>query len=188
MQADRKATPRRPWMWVGFTIGAAVSFLAKFGIAGLLFLIQYFQVPEEELAIFTSLFYGLVFFIALGGMRTESRRHKLLLTGKPYATSPPELESRPKTHFDRIKTVLWYVFGCFSLAWLTPALIIFWAEPKHPDWAVSVCAYLFSFAAGAIYILKREEKIKTGYNYFILCVGICLGVILVDRITGILYP
>lgn len=174
-------------MWVGFGIGAAISLLTKFGITGLLSLIERFQLPEEELAIFTSLFYGIVFFVALGGVRTESRRNKLLVTGKPYATSPPDPEPKTKTPLGRIKTVLWYVFSCFSLAWLTPALIIFWADPKHPDWAVSACAYLFSLVAGAVYILRWEEKIKTGYNRFILYIGICLGAILVDRIAGVLH-
>lgn len=188
MQTGQQEKFRRSWGWIGFGIGVAVSFLVKFGIAGLLFLIAQFQMPEEELAIFTSLFYGIVFVFALGGVRIESRRHKRLVTGKPYATSPPDPESKTRTRFDRIKTVLWYVFGCFSLAWLTPVLIIYWADPKHPDWAVSVCAYLFSLVAGTVYVLKREEKIKTVHNRVIFYIGICLGALLVDRITGVLIP
>lgn len=187
MQAGNQKNIRRPWVWIGFGIGAAISFLAYFGIAGLLFLIAQFQLPEEQLAIFTSLFYGGVFFIALGGLRSESRRYKMLVTGRPCEAPPPPA-SKARETMGRIRTVLWYIFSLFSLGWLTPALIIYWADPKHPDWAVSVCAYLFSFAAGTYYVMKRADKAKTWYGYAMLYVGILAGTLLVDRVIGVLYP
>lgn len=185
MQTGMRNKTRIPAVWIGFGVGVAVSSLAHFGIDGLLFLIAQFQLPEEELVIFTSLFYGIVFFIALGGVRSESRRYKALVTRGLYVRpSPPE--SRARETMGRIRTVLWYIFGLFSLGWLTPALIIYWADPRHPDGAVSVCAYLFSFIAGAAYVWKRRDAVKTGYNCAMLFVGVCLGALLVDRILGIL--
>jgi len=188
MQAGPKKNLRFPWALAGFGIGVSISFLASFGISGLLFMIEQFKLPEEELAIFTSLFYGIVFFIALGGMRTEIRRNKMLVTGKPYAKQPLPPASKSRETFDRIKTVLWYGFGIFSLGWLTPALIIYWMEPRHPDWAVSVCAYLFSFVAGTAYALKKADMIRTGYNYVVLYAGVGLGALLADRLLGVVHP
>jgi hypothetical protein len=183
MQADRKENIRQAW--VGFGVGASVSLLAYVGIAGLLFLIEWSRLPEEELAIFTSLFYGIVFFIALGGVRSESRRHKLLVTGKPYSKVPPDPEPKMRTRFDRIKSVLWYAFSSFSLGWLTPALVIYWADLKHPHWAVSICAGIFSLLAGTVYALKRAKKIGTRSNHIVLYVGVCLGALLSQRVMGV---
>lgn len=187
MQDGKKEKIGLPRIWVGFGIGAAVSSIAYSGIAGLIFLIEQFQLPEEELVIFTSLFYGIIFFVALGGVRAESRRYKMLVARRPFETPPPPA-SRARETMGRIRTVLWYVFSLFSLGWLTPALIIYWTEPKHPDWAVSVCAYLFSLFAGTVYVLKRSDKIRTGYNYAMLYVGVALGAFVVNRIFGILQP
>lgn len=187
MQAREKESIRRPWVWIGFGIGAAISFLAKSGIAGLLFLVGRFQLPEEELVIFTSLFYGIVFFIALGGARSESRKYKMLVTGRPYQAPPPPA-SKARETMGRIRKVLWYIFSLFSLGWLTPALIIYWSAPRHPGWAVSVCAYLFSLVAGTVYMMKRAGKTKTWYNYATFYIGVCLGAFLVNRIIDVLYP
>jgi hypothetical protein len=184
MQTDRKENIRRSWIWIGFGIGASVSLFANVGIFGLLFLIDWFQLPEEELTIFTSLFYGIVFFIALGGVRAENRRYKMLVTRDPYETpSPPESPARKR--FRRIRTVLWYAFGSFSLGWLTPVMIIYWAELKDPHQAVTICAFLFSLAAGTAYVLKHGGKIRTRYDYIVLYVGVCLGALLVQRIMGV---
>lgn len=187
MQAVKKESQRHLWIWIGIGLGGCISFLAYLGIAGLLFLVESSKLPEEELAIFSSLFYGIVFFIALGGMRTESRRHKMLLTGKPYATSLPSPESEAKKKLGRIKTILWYVFSSISIGWLTPALVIYWADPRHPDWAVSISLYLLSLVAATVYALKRAEKILTGYNYILLYAGVCLGAIIVDRAFAALW-
>lgn len=186
MQEEKKKT-RRSWVLIGFGIGAVVAFLINFGIAGLLFLIGQFQLSEDELVIFTSLFYGIVFFFALGGMRFESRKYKMLVTGRPFQAPPPPV-SKIRETMGRIRSVLWYIFGLFSLGWLTPALIIYWTDLKHPDWAVSIFAYLFSFAAGTAYVIKRADSEKTGYDYAMLYIGICMGALLVDRIIGVLCP
>lgn len=183
MNPDSKMKNRRSLVWTGFWIGVLVSLFAYFGIAGLLFLIGWFQLPEEELAIFTSLFYGIVFFIALGGVRAESRRHKMLVTKGVYEQpAPPESPAR-KT-FRRVRTVLWYGFGAFALGWLTPALVIYWAELKNPHWAVSISALIFSFVAGTAYVLKRAGRLGKGADYFSLFGGVCLGALLAQRIMG----
>jgi len=187
MLADRKITSLRPWIWVGFGIGVSVALLTCLGISGLLFLIERVRLPEEEMAIFTSLFYGIVFFIALGSVCGESRRHKMLVSRTPFeAPSPPKSKSRET--LVRIRTLLWYIFSLISLGWLTPTLIVYWANPKHPGWAISACAYLFSLVTGTVYLMKRTDRVKTGSNYIMLYVGVCLGAFLVDRIICVLHP
>jgi hypothetical protein len=182
MQADRKGKFRRSLGWVGFGIGVVVSLLAYFGIAGLLFIIEWSRLPEEELAIFTSLFYGIVFFIALGGVRSESRKYKMLVARRPFEpTSPPTSPARETLR--RILTILWYAFSLFSLGWLTPALVIYWADTKHPHLPVSICAFIFSLVAGTAYALRRAKKTGIGNaGYFVLYLGVCLGALLAWRI------
>lgn len=187
MQVDVKDNFRRLLIWVGFGIGASVFLLAYIGIAGLLFFISWFRLPEEELAIFTSIFYGIVFLIALGGVRYESRRTKMLITRRPFETEASLLSGQRKV-FSRIKTALWYVFGSFSLVWLTPALVIYWADPRSPDMSVSLFAYLFSLIAVTVYALKRGKRIRTVTNHLILYFSAVLGALIMGRLVAVLYP
>ncbi len=182
MQTNQKKYKRIPWVCLGFGIGVSVSVIVCFGISALLFIIDKFRLPEQELIIFSSLFYGIVFFIALGGMRAETHRYKLIVSKKPFEElSPPPAKS--KMTIDRIKTILWVIFSIFSLGWLTPALVIYWAVPIHPTRVISGCAWLFSLIAGAAYIFKKNSDIETPYHHFIFFVGICLGIVLVNSFS-----
>ena len=164
----------------GFAIGASVSVFSWLGISGLLFIIEKSRLPEEQLAIFSSLFYGIVFFIALGGVRAESRRYKLLISRNIYGDLPA-LSSEPKTTLKRIKTLLWSVFCVFALGWVTPALVIYWSVPKHTGWAVAACACLSSLVAGVSFVFKRKINLQTSYDQLMFFGGLFLGVALLVR-------
>ena len=175
---NKKKSQKVPWILIGFGIGLCISVLSWFGISGLLSIIEKSKLPEEELAIFTSLFYGIVFFIALGSLRAESRGYKLLISRKPFGDLPPPV-SGAKAALNRVKTFLWRVFSLFSLGWLTPALVIYWAHFKHPRWTVATCACLSSLLAGSVYAVKKKDKMKTPHNGLIFFFGIIFGAALV---------
>ena len=175
---DGKPSKRIRWALPGFGIGASISVLTWLGISGLLRVIENSKLPEEELAIFTSLFYGIVFFIALGGVRAESRRHKFLISRKIYGdlTEPP---SKAKGSINRTKTMLWSVFCLFSMVWVTPALVIYWADPKHTGGAVAACVCLASLVAGVSFVFKKTINIKAPYDHLMFFIGLFFGTALV---------
>jgi hypothetical protein len=150
-----------------------------------LLFIDKFKLPEEELAIFTSLFYGIVFIVAFGGVRMESRRNKMLISRGLYQEPPPS-PSKKKIKIRRIKTILWVGFSVFSLGWLTPALVIYWAEPIHPEWIITAFGYLFSLVIGIAYVLKKAFEIKTLGHYVMFFVGVCFGAIVADRLFSLI--
>ena len=178
MERDGKNNKRVPWTLVGMGIGVSISVLSWIGISELLSVIKKSKLPEEELIIFTSLFYGIVFFIALGGVRAESRRYRLLISKTPYGELPPP-PSKAKATLNRIKTILWHIFCMVSLGWLTPVLIIYWAGLTHSKWAVATCACFSSLLAGAYYVLKKTDEMKMASNHLFFSIGVIIGAALV---------
>lgn len=185
MLALGQGKKRLSWIWAGIGIGALVSLLTHLGIRGILFFIEDSHLPKQELIIFTNLFYGIVFFIALGGLRTENKRYKRIVSRNPYNHIPPPVLSKARARFKRIKTILWIVFSAVSLGWLTPALVIFWTAPKNPRVAVIACAYLFSMVVGVAYGLgNNRNETPQPRGYLMLLVGILLSA---SVINGLIY-
>jgi len=185
MDSSNKQNGKRPikrvsWVRIGFGIGVSVALLGYFGISGLLFAIEKFEIPEEQLTIYTSLFYGIIFFIAFSGFRVETRRHRMLLSRKPYEELSQPITTKAKEKLKRIRSILWLIFTVVSLGWITPALLIYWMEPRHIVRPVVICSSLLGVAAGILIVLKRTQDTKTPYDYFLFSVGLFLGIYLAN--------
>lgn len=184
---NKRIVDRSPWIVTGFVIGVSISLFVCFGVMLLLTMIKKLGMPEHEVLLLTVLFYGGIFFIAHMGLRTETRRNRALISKysiKDCSNTPIEMKSAVA----RTKTVLWNVTGIVSVAWLTPALIIYWTAPRHPNMAYSACAFLFGVTGGALYLLKTGKQHKTARDRFLFFVGVCSGVIAVICVIAALYP
>ncbi len=175
---NKRIIDQSPWVVNGFIIGISVSLFVCSGVMPLIKMVKNLELPEHEVLIFTVLFYGIIFFIAHSGVRTGTRRTKELISRsafKHYSKAPPETKSTA----DRVKTVLWNTVTIISVTWVTPALIIYWAEPRHLNRAYSACCILFSLAGAIAYLLRTRKQNKSMANRILFFVGVCSGVFVV---------
>ena len=167
---------RSPWIVNGFVIGFSISLFVCFGVIFLLSMIKKLKFPEHEVLVLTVLFYGIIFFIAHSGVRADTRRNRALISRnsiKNFSKAPAETKSTKA----RVKTILWNMITIISVAWVTPALIIYWISPRHPHMAYAACCFLFSLAGATAYLLKTGKQNQTVYNRIIFFTGVCLGVL-----------
>lgn len=170
-------------------MGVSASLLGYFGISGLLFAIELFHMPEEQLAIYTSLFYGVIFFFAFSGFRAETRRHRMLMTKKLYEEVPSApIRTKARAQMARVRRCIWVLFSVVSLGWITPALVIYWMEPLHVARMVVVSASLVGVAAGIFFVRRKIENVKTTYDLFRFFVGLCIGIYLANSLGIGIWP
>lgn len=162
------------WIAAGLGIGLSISLLVHFGIMGLLLLLNTLNLAEQEILIFSCLFYAVVFFIARSGVRVDNRRNRDFVTRQAYEEHPP---TKRKVAIGRIKTVLWVTFGCIAIGWITPVLLIYWSDPQDPEWAITASIFIFTSAAAVAFFLKNDKKIKSTVDRITFFIGAGLGAI-----------
>ena len=169
---------RCPWILSGFVIGVSISSFVCFGIIFLLSLIEKLKFPEQEILILTVLFYGIIFIIARSGVRVNTRRNRALVSRnsiRDYA----EVQTGTKSTAVLMKSVLWNLVTVFSVAWLTPALILYWAAPRHPNVAIASCCFIFSVLGAIAFLFKAGKQNHTVYSKFMFFTGVFSGVLVV---------
>ena len=172
----RNESYRFPWTVIGFAIGVSISLFVRFGINLLLSLVKNLNLPEHEVVLYTSLFYGAIFFIAWFGLRADRRSNQALISRWPrLIEDDPPPKSKINSMISRVKTILWSAFGIFSVVWITPALILYWVAPKHPERGILACTILFSLAGATAFFLKNSHKIQTAVSRLMFFIGVCFG-------------
>ena len=175
---NRNMIERSPWIVNGFVIGVAISLFVCSGVILLLSMIKRLELPEHQVLLFTVLFYGIIFLIAHSGVRAGTRRNKALISRSAFKDcSNTQAETKSTTAL--VKTVLWNTVTIISVAWLTPALIIYWAAPRRLSMAYTVCCFLFSLVGAIAYLLKTRKQKQTVYNRLLFFLGVCCGVLAV---------
>ena len=182
---NRSIIDRSPWIVTGFGIGGSISFFVCFGVTFLLSMIRKLKFPEHEILIFTVLFYGIIFFIAHLDVRANMRRNRALLSRNSIKDIDTALTGG-KAATARAKTVLWNIITIISVAWLTPALVIYWIAPRRPGMAFTACCFIFSLAGATAYLFKTGKQNQTAYNRIIFFVGVCAGVLTMVRFLPII--
>jgi hypothetical protein len=180
MQPNRKIIGRVSWIRIGFGIGVSISLLGYFGISAIIFAIDTFQIPKEQLTIYTSLFYGIIFFIAFSGVRVETRRQRMILSRKPYEEPSTPITTKARERIKRIRSISWGVFTIVALGWITPALIIYWMGPRHVARYIVCFSCLLGVAAGIVFVIRKIRDFKTAHDYFLFSGGLCLGMYLAN--------
>jgi len=175
---NMRIVDRTPWVVSGFGIGVSVSLVVCFGVDFLLSMVTSLKFPEHQVLIFTVLFYGVIFIVAHSGVRAGTRRNRALISRnsmKDFSATP--MGSKSATA--RAKTALWNIVTVVSVIWLTPALVIYWIAPRHPDMSITVCCFIFSLAGATGVLFKTGRQKQTAYNTLMFFVGVCSGILAV---------
>ena len=143
-------------------------------------MIKILKFPEQEVLIFSVLFYGLIFFVAHSGVRANTRRNRALISKNSFKDRS-KVPAGTKSTIDLAKTVVWNIIAIISVVWVTPALIIFWAAPRHLVVAYAACCFIFSLAGATAYLFKTGKQNQTVHNRLLFFVGVCSGVLAVTR-------
>ena len=149
----REMTPPRVHAAItGFGIAFLAALFVRYGVAFVLYMLDFWQVSILN----TIILYALLFILARIGIKVWDRRWHPKRTRK--RTHEVEGESRAFDPF----TAVWIGFAVFSVLWLTPALIVFWIyEPPYPKALILLFVYIFSFAAAYAYYFENDQKFRT---------------------------
>lgn len=175
---NRRIIDRSPWIVNGFGMGGSISLFVCLGVTLLLSVIRKLQFAEHEILIFTVLFYGIIFFIAHLDVRANLRLNRALMSRHSVRDVPAPLTGMNSAKA-RVKTILWNSITVISVAWLTPALVIYWIAPRDPGMAISACCVLFSMVGATAYLIKTGKQNQTVYNRLLYYAGVCCGVLTV---------
>ena len=161
----------------GFVITLLVVLLVKFGVDFVLSIIGSFELSNHVLVFYTSIFYGIVFFIARAGVRIKNQR---LNPDLPEENLLDEIESlsKKKSIISVMRSLLWLIFAAFSVLWLTPALVVYWSSPIYPDKMTALVGSLFGLASAAIYYAAKNEKFPLVMDRVLFITGTCLGLLI----------
>ena len=170
----------------GFRIAFLSALFVILGVCFTLWLLENWQLQKEILVIYTSIFYGIIYFIARAGVRVKSYRQNANLNEKNLKD---KIESpfKIKSLISRVRIIAWYFFWIFSILWLTPAAVIYWASPLHPNRIIMLFAFILSLATASIYFIENIEKFLSITNRLIFYLGACLGSIITIYIFSLLY-
>ena len=175
---NNRIIDRCPWILSGFIIGISISLFVCFGIIFLLSLIEKLKLPEQEILIFSVLFYGIIFIIARSGVRVNTRRNRALVSRNSIKEFS-EVSAETNSAATRTKTILWNMVTIISVVWLTPVLILYWTTPRHPNVAIASCCFIFSVLGAIAFLFKVGKQGQTGYNKLMFFIGVCSGVFVV---------
>jgi hypothetical protein len=158
----------------GLAIALLVSLFVIFGTNLMLRIIRAFDLPTQALVIYTSIFYGIIFFIARASVPVNRRPLSLQETEEGLLD---EGENPPKKRpaISLLLTILWVLFGIFSVLWVTPALVIYWSSPIYPDKITALLALIFGLASAAIYFALKNERFHSILDRLLFLGGTCLG-------------
>ena len=160
----------------GISIAVIISLFASLGINFILTLINNLHLSKQLVVIYTSIFYGIVFFIARAGVRIKKNpRYRSFYREDP--DEEPESISGIKSMLSRVGSVLWIAFGVISIVLLTPALVIYWKSPLNPDRIIMTCGFFFSLAGAVAFFFQNNEKIKSTSGRIIFFSGVFLGLL-----------
>lgn len=171
----------------GFRIAFISALFVMLGVCFMLWLLEKWQLQKEIVVIYTSIFYGIIYLIARAGVRVKSHRHNTNLNKKDLEDKI-EAPSEIKSLISWVRIIAWYFFWIFSILWLTPAAVIYWASPLHPDRIIMLFAFILSLATASTYFIGNIEKFLSITNRLIFYLGACLGSIITIYIFSLLYP
>ena len=183
----RKENNRILCLLSGFGIAFLSALFVILGVCFMLWLLDNWQLQKEIVVIYTSIFYGIIYFIARAGVRVKSHGQNANLNEKNLEDKI-EAPSKIKSLISRVRFIAWSFFWIFSILWLTPVVVIYWASPLHPNRIIMLFAFILSLATASIYFLGKIEKFLSITNRLIFYLGACLGSIIAIYIFSLLYP
>ena len=162
----------------GFGISFLIALFVLLGVQFMLFLLAGWKLPREVVVVYTSLFYGIVFFIARIGTRAKNRWKQITINEEDLEDET-EIFTKKRSIISRIRSVLWILFAIFSVLWLTPTLVIYWTSPLHSNSIFTLFSFVFGFTASVIYFVVNTEKFLSITDRLIFFLGACSGPIIV---------
>ena len=175
--SDQKSWSYLFCLFTGLGIVLVISLFVRSGISFILSLLNNLQLPKQVVVIYTSIFYGIVFFIARAGVRVKKRSRY----GSLYKDDLEEEEesiSGNKSMLSRARSLLWIAFGVISILLLTPALIVYWRSPLNPGRIIMICGVIFSLAGTGIFFIQNSEKIQSVAGRIMFFSGVISGILL----------
>jgi hypothetical protein len=168
--------------WVSCLLsGFGITFLCAIfvfsGVRFMLYLLKALHVQKDVVIIFSSIFYGIVYLIARAVVNVRSRRQQShFALEKLEADMDESSESRPQ--IPEFRLTPWFLFGVFSVMWLTPALVIYWASPVYPGKIIVIFSFIFSLPTAIIYYLLNDKRFQSLTDRLVFYLGACTGLIL----------
>jgi hypothetical protein len=160
----------------GFGITFLCAIFVFFGVQLMLYLLKALRVQKDIVVIFSSIFYGMVYLIARAVVNV--RRHR---QGSHFALEELEASmdesSESKPQIPEFRLTAWFLFGIFSVMWLTPALVIYWASPVYPNKIIVIFSFIFSLPTAIIYYLLNDRKFQSLTDRLVFYLGACSGFI-----------
>jgi hypothetical protein len=158
-----------------FAITSLVMLAVRFGAEFVLYMIGSFELSREVLVIYTSILYGIVFFIARIGARSNKQRSVPDITDYGQDDNETKILFKKSPIKARVRTFLWVFFGAFSVFCLTPGLVIYWSSPIHPEKITAVLGSFFGLASAAIYFAVKNERFPKIIDRLFFLIGTFLG-------------
>ncbi len=160
----------------GLAVSVLIAAFVGWGVPFVLHLFDWWQVSKLN----TVILYGMLFIIAKIGVQYKGRR------GKPNGKNEEPVDDAQVHHNEKgspgILSVLWSLFAIYTLLWLTPALIVFWAYgTDYPPDIITLFVYPLSLITALVYFYAIGKKwpsvvAKIGY-----AAGALLGPVIVSQ-------
>jgi len=161
----------------GFGITFLCAIFVFLGVQSILYLLKALHLQKDVVIIFSSIFYGMVYLIARAVVNVRSRRQRSHFALEELEAGMDESsESRPQIPDFRLTA--WFLFGIFSVMWLTPALVIYWTSPVYPSKIILIFSFIFSLPTAIIYYLLNDKKFQFLTDRLVFYLGACSGLIL----------
>ncbi len=161
----------------GFGITFLCAISVFLGVQSMLYLLKALHVQRDVVIIFSSIFYGMVYLIARAVVNVRSRRQQSHFALEELEAGMDKLnESKPQ--IPEFRLTAWFIFGIFSVMWLTPALVIYWASPVYPSKIIVIFSFIFSLPTAIIYYLLNDKKFQSLTDRLVFYLGAGSGLIL----------
>jgi hypothetical protein len=175
-------TKNRHWalsLLIGFGISLLIAVFVRSGVPFILYLLDRWQVSTIN----TIVLYAMLFIVAKAGTQLQGRRPKAAQNPKKVRDKDATPKNTPKPV--GFLMIVWSFIGIYGILWLTPALIIYWADlPPYPPQKILLFVYLLSIASAAVFLFANEEDFSTWKDKTSYFAGACLGPVIVDYLLS----